>query len=607
MSSADCAAYLGTLAAGSDLDFRGTSIDEHLLNALLAACTDLSSGKPRFGETDFTLVTFTGAAWFDSAIFNGNARFDSATFTRAAVFDSATFEGDVRFDSATFTGNAVFDSATFTRAAWFGLATFAGKAVFDSATFTRDARFHSATFEGDAWFDSAAFNGAALFDSAAFTDTAVFDSAAFNGRAWFHSATFTSAALFDSATFTGEAVFDSSTFNGEARFHSATFEGEARFHSATFEGSQQLGPMVGVGGIGFDSARFAGPQVTIEGAASDITFERAVFEGSAVLRLRYATVLLSSATLSAPVSLQAWPVPFTLLDGSALDESILVGDGADPGIRLTSLRGVDAARLVLTDVDLSRCQFTGAFHLNQIQIGFGCRFAAPPAGWRRRGALPVRWSRRKVLAEERHWRAQVGGVAGRGWPAGQHHGEPGLGAGPDDLVGVYQQLRKAFEEAGNEPGAADFYYGEMEMRRRDVLRPRAERRLLGVYWLASGYGLRASRALSWLLAAMGAALLLLVLFGLPDDTPNPRTEGAYGAGVVATTKAPDPVLSLPWSKRVTAKRAEKAALVVVDSMVFRSSGQHLTLAGTVIETASRIGEPVLLGLAALAVRGRVKR
>ncbi|WP_123821486.1 hypothetical protein [Kitasatospora cineracea] len=73
------------------------------------------------------------------------------------------------------------------------------------------------------------------------------------------------------------------------------------------------------------------------------------------------------------------------------------------------------------------------------------------------------------------------------------------------------------------------------------------------------------------------------------------------------TKSPDPSLTLPWRKWVTADRAEKGALVVVNSVVFRSSGQNLTLPGTAIEMTSRIGEPVLLGLAALAVRSRVKR
>ncbi|MGW0623095.1 hypothetical protein ACWD3P_37145 [Streptomyces sp. NPDC002765] len=42
-------------------------------------------------------------------------------------------------------------------------------------------------------------------------------------------------------------------------------------------------------------------------------------------------------------------------------------------------------------------------------------------------------------------------------------------------------------------------------------------------------------------------------------------------------------------------------------MVFRSSGQDLTTAGTYIEMASRLTDPILLGLAVLAVRNRVKR
>ncbi|MGY1528032.1 hypothetical protein ACW69C_30400 [Streptomyces sp. MN3] len=42
-------------------------------------------------------------------------------------------------------------------------------------------------------------------------------------------------------------------------------------------------------------------------------------------------------------------------------------------------------------------------------------------------------------------------------------------------------------------------------------------------------------------------------------------------------------------------------------MVFRSSGQDLTTTGTYIEMTSRVTEPVLLGLAVLAICNRVKR
>lgn len=58
------------------------------------------------------------------------------------------------------------------------------------------------------------------------------------------------------------------------------------------------------------------------------------------------------------------------------------------------------------------------------------------------------------------------------------------------------------------------------------------------------------------------------------------------------------------------KRFEKALNVTLNSVVFRSSGQDLTTAGTYIEMTSRLVEPALLALAALAVlavRGRIKR
>ncbi|MFJ8444460.1 pentapeptide repeat-containing protein [Kitasatospora griseola] len=598
------------------------------------------------GTADFGSAAFTGIAEFGSAAFIGAAEFGSATFTRTAVFEDAVFNHTARFESAAFNGDVRFRSATFSEAQ-FGSTTFNGTAVFEDATFDHFARFESATFYRDARFGSAAFsyamfgsavfhqtvrfrstvfnrdtdfgsaafNGAADFGSAVFNGTAGFRSAVFRGTAGFGSAVFNGTAGFRSAVFNGAADFGSTVFNRDTDFGSAAFSGAAEFRfaafnrgaqfdSAGFEGLQHLGPLVCMGRIGFEGARFTGPQATIEMAAREASFDRVTFAGSVVIRLRYSSVQLARVTLGGPSAIQAWPMPFAV-SGGQLPETGFPAIAHSAAVRILSLDGVDAAQLVLTDIDLAKCQFTGAFHLDQIRIGFGCTFARPPSGWRRSGLLPARWSARKVLAEEHHWRAQTGSA---GWQQGPYHGLPGAGAGPEDLAGAYQQLRKAFEEAGNEPDAADFYYGEMEMRRHDRSRPRAERRLLWLYWLASGYGLRASRALSWLVAAMGVTLLAMMLLGLPNDSPDPQTTGTYSAGTVKTvTKTPDPSLTLPWRKRVTVDRAEKGALVVVNSVVFRSSGQNLTLPGTVIEMASRIGEPVLLGLAALAVRSRVKR
>ncbi|MFF6903314.1 hypothetical protein [Streptomyces hydrogenans] len=285
---------------------------------------------------------------------------------------------------------------------------------------------------------------------------------------------------------------------------------------------------------------------------------------------------------------------------------------------MTSVQGVDATHLVLTDTDLSDCLFSGAFHLDQLRLEGRTTLASTPTGWHRRGIAPVRWTRRRTLAEEQHWRAQIAGQptapAGtlpdpRRWRTGPHHPDPALTPDPDDVAALYRQLRKAFEDGKNEPGAADFYYGECEMRRHDRTgTPTAERRLLWAYWLLSGYGLRAGRALGWLATAMLVTIMLLMAFGLPTSSPKQEATGTVPAGggtVTFIIDKQDP--KNPAGDRFTSKRFDKALNVTLNSVVFRSSGQDLTTTGTYIEMTSRILEPALLALAVLAVRGRIKR
>ena len=59
---------------------------------------------------------------------------------------------------------------------------------------------------------------------------------------------------------------------------------------------------------------------------------------------------------------------------------------------------------------------------------------------------------------------------------------------PARLAAVYRELRKGREDAKDEPGAADFYYGEMEMRRHDK-RAKARRERRGRHY---GVGARKS-------------------------------------------------------------------------------------------------------------------
>jgi hypothetical protein len=146
------------------------------------------------------------------------------------------------------------------------------------------------------------------------------------------------------------------------------------------------------------------------------------------------------------------------------------------------------------------------------------------------------------------------------------------------VAAVYRGLRKGREDAKDEPGAADFYYGEMEMRRHSRATPAGERLLLAVYWLVSGYGLRAWRAL----AAFGVVI------------------GLVGVGLSRVGfHHPHPALGVSWLYALQ-------ATVSLEGKARQLSGQ-LTLPGELLRVGLRFAGPALLFLALLSIRNRVKR
>jgi len=176
------------------------------------------------------------------------------------------------------------------------------------------------------------------------------------------------------------------------------------------------------------------------------------------------------------------------------------------------------------------------------------------------------------------------------------------------LAVTYRALRKALEDRGDAPGAADFYYGEMDMRRHDPAATRAERGLLNAYWLLAGYGLRASRALVSLVVIMGVTVLAILLFGLPAGTTGPVTIGVpQPDGRIALHTSTPPVVLPSWGQRVDGGRVGTAIPLVLNAVIFRASDDNLTPTGVYIDMAARLAEPSLFALAVLALRGRVKR
>jgi pentapeptide repeat protein len=465
-------------------------------------------------------------------------------------------------------------------------ATFAAYAGFGEALFFGNAQFDGATFAGNADFRKARFHRYATFSGAAFSERATFDHTTFSGNAGFDRATFSRYAIFDWATFSEDARFAWARFHGTTDFVWVRFSGRATFHGATFSAPAQI---VCCGdSIGFDRTTVEA-KMKVEAAARTITALGMRARARVDLRVRGAQVDLADAAFGEPVTVHGLQQPIPNVDESALVDP---QTGVVPPVAVTSLRGVDAESLALTDVDLSTCLFIGIHHAGGLRLNGRCTFATDPSG------------RRRVLAEEHHWRATRPSPRYAAYLRETRFARWGPAVGswtlapdgvdvvaPDRLEALYRQLRKALVDARDEPGSADFYYGEMEMRRAAAGR-RGDRLLLWLYWAGSGYALRARRSLGWLAAVIAVGVIALTLFGFSAGPGEP--------GVALTLRAAEPVTSLP-------ARIGQATEITLNAVVLRSVDTGLNAAGRYINLATRVLGPLLLGMSLLAIRNQVKR
>ena len=465
-----------------------------------------------------------------------------------------------------------------------------------------DARFDEATFQDAARFDRTTFRRGAWFGGATFQDAARFDMTTFQHGAWF-----------DRATFRDDAGFYGATFQGGAGFRGATIHGDVRFGGATFQRARQLGPMLVRKSLRLDQAVFH-ERAQIEVAAAAVCCQRTRFLAGVQLRVRWAQVVLDDADLAAPSILTGVPRFPDLNEGrwEQAMERLLPRRRGRRGRwrwqpRLLSLRRADVAGLTVGLVDMRACQFADAHNLDKLRLETLGAFGDTPSGWR--------WTARQALAEEHRWRhlraasrhgpERASGDAAGSQPHGRHHRTWFPAAcqppswvdarplAPVQIAALYRALRKGREDNRDEPGAADFYYGEMEMRRfaqrEDAVAARRRRRygpwaaasteraVLWLYWLTSGYGLRAWRALATLAIVVLLAGGVFALWGF--DPPGGLDE-------------------LPDAIRFSAQAA--AALL-------RGPDRPLTPLGEWLHLGVRLVGPVLLGLTVLSVRGRVKR
>jgi hypothetical protein len=359
------------------------------------------------------------------------------------------------------------------------------------------------------------------------------------------------------------------------------FSGDAWFPGTQFAQTRALGPILALSILILDRATFE-QDITIEVVGAELSCVGTRFTEAATLRLRRAQVVLDAAVFRKPSTVAFAPD--------------LPRRHGQP--RLLSLRGVDVATLTLRELNLAACLFQGAHHLDQLRIEGARPFADTPEAWRLqlgRWRVPIwrRWSRRQTLAEEHCWRAELSRPRPARWSwidrptwhgsatqtprwVVERTGQQVQPLGPDRLAALYRALRKAQEDSKNQPEAADFYYGEMEMRRQDPNTPWPEWVTLWLYWLISGYGLRGLRALASLAVVVLGLAMLLHLVGYAT---HPSPASVWGSLLYAAS----------------------STLWIGDDQV------RLTGWGKLLQIALRLAGPVLLGLALLSMRNRVKR
>ena len=649
---------------GVALNAAGLTVTGYVLcNEGFKAVGQVNLSGAKFGDfASFTGATFGDSASFDETAFGDSASFTGATFGDSASFDETAFGDSASFTNAKFGDYASFNEARFGAGASFGEADFGAGASFKETAFNGHASFASAKFGGSASFTNAKFGDYAHFTNAKFGDytafigaefgdyaafstvfgnNAYFDGAEFGNDTSFNETTFGDGASFNETTlgdrvrfvrtfFGDRTSFDETTFGNNVSFTGVNFGNDASFNETTFgDGASlyktTLGDRVlfvrtffGDRALFFETA--FGKEAILGAIGSDlITLTRLQMGRGSSIEATCSRLYMSAAAFPDGVSMlvrkaDVW-IHLSNFGGASVIAVLrpfepIIPDFIGPRLplpRLLSLEFCDVTHVTVNSLDLRACRFAGTYNLEQLRIGGATVFAPQPsARW---------WTRRLVLAEEHAWRAiYEPGRRSLGWYPNEcrEREEPAPGRRPrerrspaarteaETVEVTYRALRKGLEDVKNEPGAADFYYGEMEMRRHAASPRSVERALLFLYWLVAGYGLRASRALAALLLVLTLATVGFVVVGFAPSVTTVYQQVTVPSGI---RYQPREIRGAPpgWSEAAT------YSVQSTTSLLRTPTNEPLTASGQVIDIVLRLLGPVLFGLAILAVRGRVKR
>jgi uncharacterized protein YjbI with pentapeptide repeats len=535
--------------------------------------------------------------------------------------------------------------------------TFQGRARFVGAIFQDPASFVGVTFQGEASFHEATFK-AAWFQKVIFQRQAVFRGATFQHGASFPEVTFQSDAWFDGATFQGDASFLEATFEGARDFGPLVVREALDLEWTVF--AQPIRIEASAGALSCSRAQFRGGADLLVRWA-EVTLDDADFAEPSMLAPRPEPVRGEETAVREGRDSEVEPTPRVVSVRRAKVANLTIAGADLRACRFEGAHGLDQLRL-------ERVRFaetpSGWQRTKRWRLPFRWtrrQTIAEEHQWRAEVAGATGWYSPEVQATQGDWPdreehdALPGEIAedkeqafhaverepelvdedakaaafelvrqltGQEFEVDKHgvpqlrRPEPPSGLEsrpqvPEQIAAIYRSLRKGREDRKDEPGAADFYYGEMEMRRQEPRRrearqliggarstepegdarldiespgdavarpaPRGERLILWLYWLVSGYGLRASRALM-------ALAVTVVVFAFLFDWWGFRPDQGFGRTLLFSIESTSSLFRVPATE-----------------------GFVLTAGGEVLQVILRLLGPLFFGLALLSLRGRVKR
>lgn len=616
VSSSDFARLRTAIEAGEVIDARGLRLLPDRVGLIRTFLRNDVNGRPQFAHwlfegseladgCDFSRCSFRLCS-FDDCLFGHRVSFAQATFTRS-LFRRVRFGDDVCFERTDFGVRADFHSALFGDRARFShsrfqstqffAARFGEEAGFGGTRFAITARFHNARFGPRPNFAGARFLGGADFGGAFFGEKSQMMKAYFAAPPTFLGASFGSRARLTEWFVEGDLNMRSAHFLGAASLQGAEVTGNLILSYANFEGT------VDIGGVHVGESAYLG-QLAINGAdrfgplhvGGRLDLEGVIVRSTCAFVLSATKIDLSEARFAAPtrISISSGEVVMERAESEArlvLTTPQPIGVKMAPP-RLLSVRGTNLDEVVVSGFDVRALRFAGAEGIDGLRIESGSTFEYAPRGPR---------THREVIAEEHAMRATRGGD---GWdPSATKDAPTGHTSkvGPAELARIYRGLRKAREDMRDAPGAADFYYGEMEMRR---LESRGELKhwrgvgpwalhagsylLLELYRLCGGYGVRPSRPLIlFAILAMLAAIWVDVgdlvhhLVTVAGASQPKEVAADFGQCLVFVLRS---ALLLPTSPEVTANTGAEW-----------------------VQIAARVLGPLFVGLFAFGMRARVHR